>query len=64
MKRRDFRILTGSGLMSAAAIIFYGKHQDGVFNHGINFVTCWVPLMDIDQTIGGLAAVPGSHKRS
>jgi hypothetical protein len=43
---------------------FQGRHQDGPFNYGIEFVTCWVPLMDIDATIGGLAVAPGSHKRS
>lgn len=43
---------------------FQGRHQDGVFNFGIEFITCWVPLMDIDEQVGGLAIVPGSHKRS
>lgn len=44
--------------------IFQGRHQDGVFNFGIEFIICWVPLMDIDEQLGGLAVVPGSHKRS
>ena len=44
--------------------VYQGRHQDGVFNFGINFITCWVPLMDIDAEVGGLAVVPGSHKRS
>lgn len=43
---------------------FAGRHQDGVFNAGIDFVTCWVPLMDIDETVGGLAVVPGAHNQS
>lgn len=43
---------------------FGGRHQDGIYNFGIDFVTCWVPLMDIDEDVGGLAVVPGSHKRS
>lgn len=43
---------------------YQGRHQDGVFNYGIEFVTCWVPLMDIDETVGGLAIVPGVHDRS
>jgi ectoine hydroxylase-related dioxygenase (phytanoyl-CoA dioxygenase family) len=43
--------------------MYQGRHQDGVFNHGIDFITCWIPLMDIDQTLGGLAVAPGSHKQ-
>lgn len=46
------------------ADIYHARHQDGVFNLGVEFITCWVPLMDIDDTVGGLAVVPGSHKRS
>lgn len=41
---------------------FKAGHQDGVYNYGIDFITCWVPLMDIDEQVGGLAVVPGSHK--
>lgn len=41
---------------------FAGRHQDGFFNNGIDFVTCWVPLMEIDDEVGGLVVVPGSHK--
>jgi hypothetical protein len=41
---------------------FATRHQDGIFNYGIDFVTCWVPLMDIDGDIGGLAVAPGSHQ--
>ena len=37
------------------------KHQDGFFNKGIDFITCWVPLMTIDDEVGGLAVVPGGH---
>lgn len=44
--------------------MYQGRHQDGVFNFGIEFITCWVPLMDIDAQVGGLAVVPGSHQRS
>ena len=39
------------------------KHQDGFFNKGIDFITCWVPLMTIDDEVGGLAVVPGGHKK-
>ena len=44
--------------------IYQGRHQDGPFNFGIGFITCWVPLMDIDDAVGGLAVAPGSHTRS
>lgn len=43
---------------------FGTRHQDGVYNYGIDFITCWVPLMDIGDEVGGLAVVPGSHKGS
>ncbi|MFT3964254.1 MAG: phytanoyl-CoA dioxygenase family protein [Sphingobium sp.] len=43
---------------------FDARHQDGIYNYGIDFITCWVPLMDIDDDVGGLAVVPGSHKAS
>jgi hypothetical protein len=50
--------------LSSAVIpeTFATRHQDGIYNYGIDFVTCWVPLMDIDDEIGGLAVAPGSHK--
>jgi len=41
---------------------FIAGHQDGVNNYGIDFITCWIPLMEIDDEVGGLAVVPGSHK--
>ena len=43
---------------------FAARHQDGIYNYGIDFITCWVPLMDIDGEVGGLAVTPGSHKGS
>lgn len=49
---------------NAPAETFGTRHQDGPYNYGIDFVTCWVPLMDIDDTVGGLAVVPGSQKGS
>ena len=42
-----------------------GTHQDGAKNLGYQadrFYTCWLPLMDIDPNIGGLAIALGSHK--
>lgn len=44
--------------------VFGTRHQDGVYNYGIDFITCWVPLMDIDDEVGGLAVAPGSDKGS
>jgi hypothetical protein len=42
---------------------FHNRHQDGYFNAGIDFRICWVPLMDIDSSLGGLAIAPGTHKK-
>ncbi|RVQ69648.1 hypothetical protein EKN06_05675 [Croceicoccus ponticola] len=36
-----------------------GRHQDGFYNIGMECYTCWVPLMEIDEQIGGLSVVPG-----
>jgi hypothetical protein len=43
--------------------MFHNRHQDGYFNAGIDFRICWVPLMDIDSSLGGLTIAPGTHKR-
>jgi ectoine hydroxylase-related dioxygenase (phytanoyl-CoA dioxygenase family) len=38
-------------------------HQDGYFYDGPpGFRTFWIPLMDIDRTVGGLALAAGSHR--
>jgi ectoine hydroxylase-related dioxygenase (phytanoyl-CoA dioxygenase family) len=37
-------------------------HQDGFFNPGIPFRNCWIPLVDMDEDIGGLAVAEGCHK--
>ncbi|MDE2755870.1 MAG: phytanoyl-CoA dioxygenase family protein, partial [Acidobacteriota bacterium] len=37
-------------------------HQDG-YHFRVSFVTCWVALMDIDLTTGGLALCKGSHRK-
>ena len=50
----------------APAPIGLGAHQDGNFRFGYqsqNFNACWLPLMEIDQQIGGLTVAPGSHRR-
>jgi hypothetical protein len=39
-----------------------GRHQDGFANYGIGFLTCWIPLVDIDEATGGLAMAEGLHK--
>jgi ectoine hydroxylase-related dioxygenase (phytanoyl-CoA dioxygenase family) len=36
-------------------------HQDHHFIAGIPFRTTWIPLMDIDESLGGLALVPRKH---
>jgi len=35
-----------------------GRHQDGFYNQGLEFYTCWVPLVEVDESLGGLAVVP------
>lgn len=50
----------------APAPIGLGAHQDGNFRFGYqsqSFNACWMPLMEIDQRIGGLAVARGSHIR-
>jgi hypothetical protein len=38
------------------------RHQDGQGLPGLDFVTCWIPLENVDPDVGGLAIVPGSHR--
>ena len=39
-------------------------HQDHFYiRHTPDFRTLWIPLMDVDRPIGGLAVAEGSHKR-
>jgi ectoine hydroxylase-related dioxygenase (phytanoyl-CoA dioxygenase family) len=37
-------------------------HQDGFFNPGIPFINCWIPLVDMDPEVGGIAVAQGMHK--
>lgn len=37
-------------------------HTDGFYSPGLYFKTCWVPLVDIDETVGGLALAEGLHR--
>ena len=39
-----------------------GVHQDGGSNPGMEFVTCWMPLADIDEKVGGLVIASGQEK--
>lgn len=36
-------------------------HADGIYNDGLPFLICWVPLDDIDEDVGGIAVVEGVH---
>jgi hypothetical protein len=38
-------------------------HQDGPYNPGLDFFVVWVPLMSIDEPLGGLAIVPTPQSR-
>lgn len=43
---------------------FTPPHQDYFFVRiNQSFRTCWIPLMEIDEKVGGLAIAPGSHKQ-
>ena len=39
-------------------------HEDGIYNDGLPFLICWVPIDDIDEQVGGLALIEGVHKGS
>jgi hypothetical protein len=36
-----------------------GRHQDGFANGGMELLTCWVPLTEIDGSVGGLTMAAG-----
>jgi len=38
-------------------------HADGIYNDGLDFLICWVPLAEIDTNVGGIAVVEGVHKQ-
>lgn len=37
-------------------------HQDGFYNEGIPFRICWIPLVPIDDAVGGIALAQGLHR--
>ncbi len=64
-KQRLFRVIypTPDAPPESANV---GAHQDGAVKFGYSariFYTCWLPLMEINQELGGLALVPGSNHR-
>jgi ectoine hydroxylase-related dioxygenase (phytanoyl-CoA dioxygenase family) len=40
-----------------------GVHQDGAYSIGLDFAIFWIPLMDIDEAVGGVAVAAGQHRR-
>lgn len=52
-----------TGPMKEDEDIFFGRHQDGFFNHGMQFATCWMPIRDFDLNSGSFAVAPGTHKQ-
>lgn len=42
------------------SLIFW--HQDGYVQQGIGFRTAWIPLVDVDESLGGLAIAERLHK--
>lgn len=37
-------------------------HEDGIYNEGLDFIICWIPLAEITAETGGLALADGLHK--
>jgi hypothetical protein len=37
-------------------------HQDGFYNDGVPFRICWIPLVPIDESVGGIVVAGGLHK--
>lgn len=59
----DYYRLVAPKKKTASADFNIGVHQDGMSNPGVEFVTCWMPLIDIDDDVGGLVIAPGQHRR-
>ena len=41
---------------------FIGRHQDAFYNLGMECFTCWMPLMEIDESYRRPRRQPGLHK--
>lgn len=37
-------------------------HEDGIYNDGLDFLICWVPIDEIDADTGGIAVIEGVHQ--
>jgi len=58
-----YRTSMPSGPLQAGADIFFGRHQDGFWNEGMQFSTAWIPLRKIGLNEGNFAVAPGYHNR-
>ena len=38
-------------------------HEDAIYSDRLDFIICWIPLSDIDASVGGLCAAEGLHKQ-
>lgn len=51
----------GRSSLDAAERVHF-MHQDGFYNKGIPFRICWIPLVEIDERVGGLILGEGLHR--
>ena len=60
----DYKILTGGFFVKPSGSGEIGIHKDWTFTDNFDDVniTVWCPLVDVDETNGGLFVVEGSHK--
>lgn len=56
-----YRLLAPSGKKDNR--YFLNIHQDGMQTPGMEFVTCWIALTDIDDDVGGLVLADGQHHK-
>lgn len=56
----DYRVTAPSAVEPSDP--FVGRHQDGFYNEGIAFRVCWIPLVTMDVSVGGLAVTEGCHQ--
>ena len=55
-----YRCAVGSDLRADPVA---GRHQDGFYNQGVVFYTTWIPLIEIDRSLGGIAVASGLHNQ-